>query len=36
MKSSLGEVVQKIISYDKSLEIDPLKVCVCVCVCVCV
>jgi Ras GTPase-activating-like protein IQGAP2/3 len=26
VKSSLGEVVQKIISYDKSLEIDPLKI----------
>jgi Ras GTPase-activating-like protein IQGAP2/3 len=26
VKSALGEVVQKILSYDKSLEIDPLKV----------
>ena len=26
MKSALGEVVQNILSYDKSLEIDPLKV----------
>ena len=34
VKSALGEVVQNILSYDKSLEIDPLKVriwCVCVC-----
>ena len=26
VKSSLGEVVQKILTYDKSLEIDPIKV----------
>ena len=37
VKSALGEVVQNIMSYDKSLEIDPLKVGVlCVCVCMCV
>ena len=32
VKSALGEVVHTILSYDKSLEIDPLKVCACVCV----
>ena len=26
MRSALGEVVRKILCYDKSLEIDPLKV----------